>query len=242
MKQKTYFLKFYSQILTQLLLGLFIGHLIKLNFLENISNGFSNLNTERKEIVILGDININLFQNGKYMFDENKNSIRDENATHFLSKQYKHFLSNFGLTQLIRHPTRITCDTTTLIDHVLASSLEKISQSGVIDYGVSDHNIIFCTRKITKSKKGEQKITHFRSFKNYSAELFEEALQNIDFPNYEDFIDVDVAYSDFIFKLTNVIDKMAPMKQAKIKNNTQEWFDEEVADKINIRGKIFQKV
>ena len=34
---------------------------------------------------------------------------------------------------------------------------------------------------------------------------------------------------------------MAPMKQAKIKNNTQEWFDEEVADKINIREKYFKK-
>ena len=34
---------------------------------------------------------------------------------------------------------------------------------------------------------------------------------------------------------------MVPMKQSKIKNSTQEWFDEEVAEKINIREKCFKR-
>ena len=58
---------------------------------------------------------------------------------------------------------------------------------GVIDSGISDHNIVFCTRKITKEKTGDQRITQFRSYKNYSAELFEEALKDINFPNYDNF-------------------------------------------------------
>ena len=210
-------------------------------FLDNITNDFTKLNTEKKEIIILGDININLLQNGKNILHENKNNFGDKNAIHSLLKQYKHFLTNFGLKQLIKTPTRVTRDTTTLIDHILTNSEEKISQSGVIDSGISDHSIIFCTRKIIKPKTGDQKIIQFRSFKNYSAELFEEALKDIDFPNYEHFSDIDAAYSDFIFKLTGVIDRMAPMRQSKIKNYTQEWFDEEVAEKINIREKCFKK-
>ena len=142
---------------------------------------------------------------------------------------------------MIKHPTRVTRDTTTLIDHILTNSEEKISQSGVIDYGISDHNIIYCTRKIIKNKTGGQKIKQFRSFKNYSAELFEGALTDIDFPNYEQFTDIDAAYADFISKLTEVIERIAPMKQTKIKNNTQEWFDGEVAEKITIREKCFKK-
>ena len=139
---------------------------------------------------------------------------------------------------MIRSPTRVTTETSTLIDHVLVNSPEKISQFGVIDSGISDHNIVFCTRKITKEKTGNQRITQFRSYKNYSAELFEEALKNIQFPNYDNFSDIDIAYSDFIFKLTEVIDKMAPMKQSKIKNNTQEWFDEEVAEKLILEKNV----
>ena len=64
------------------------------NFLDNISNDFTKLYTEKKEIIILGDLNINLFQNGKYILDENKNSlIGNTTTTHTLLKQYKHFLN-----------------------------------------------------------------------------------------------------------------------------------------------------
>ena len=55
------------------------------------------------------------------------------------------------------------------------------------------------------------------------------------------FRDANLAYSDFINKLTGVINSIAPMKQRKMKNNSQEWFDGEVAEKIAIRDKLFQK-
>ena len=118
---------------------------------------------------------------------------------------------------------------------------EKISQSGVIEIGISDHNLIFCTRKIVKNKPGIHKNINFRSFKNYSAEIFEEALNDLDFPNYENFDDIDSAYSDFIMKVTKIIDKVAPIKQSRIKNNSQEWFDSEIAEKIAIRDKLLKK-
>ena len=37
------------------------------------------------------------------------------------------------------------------IDLILVSDIEKSSQSGVIDIGISDHSLIFCTRKQTKT-------------------------------------------------------------------------------------------
>ena len=210
-------------------------------FLENVSNDFIKLYTEKKETIILGDLNINLMHNGKYILQESKNSLLTNTTPHTLLKQYKHFLSNFGLNQIIKTPTRVTCETSTLIDHILTNSHEKISQSGVIDCGLSDHNVIFCTRKITKIKTGDQKIINSRSLKNYSPEIFEEALKDLDFPNYENFIDIDIAYTDFTDKLKNLIDKLAPMKQTKIKNNNQEWFDGEIAEKIANREKLFKK-
>ena len=64
---------------------------------------------------------------------------------------------------------------------------KEISQSGIIDIGLSDHQIIFCTRKVTKIKIGMPKYINFRSMKNYSKELFNDKLQNINFLNYENF-------------------------------------------------------
>ena len=54
----------------------------------------------------------------------------------------------YGLSQLIDCQTRITSNTSTLIDHILTNSQENISQSGAIDTAISDHSLIYCTRKI----------------------------------------------------------------------------------------------
>ena len=46
-----------------------------------------------------------------------------------------------------------------------------------------------------------------------------------------------MAYDDFIAKLTDVIDKVAPIKEVRIKSNTQEWFDDEIHNAIQNRDK-----
>ena len=40
----------------------------------------------------------------------------------------------------------------------------------------------------------------------------------------------------------NVIDKVAPMKESQVKQNSQEWFDGEIADGIKNRNIIFKKL
>ena len=154
--------------------------------------------------------------------------------------QYKQFLSHFGLKQLIKHPTRVTCETSTLIDDILTNSAENISQCGVFDIGLSDHQMIYCTRKLVRNKSGVQNFIESRSLKNYSVDVFESALKELDFPNYETFTDIDAAYSDFIDRITKVIDNIAPLKKSRTKNNNnQEWFDREVAEIIAIRDTTF---
>ena len=37
------------------------------------------------------------------------------------------------------------------------------------------------------------------------------------------------------------IDKVAPIKERKIKHNSQEWFDVEISDAIKNRGKLLEK-
>ena len=135
----------------------------------------------------------------------------------------------FGLKQLIEVPTRVTYSSSTIIDHMLASFPDRVSQQGVIDVGLSDHQIIYCTRKISRIKRGTHKQIRYRSLKNYSTDIYEEALVRVDFPNYLNFENINDAYSNFIQKLMRVIDLEAPIKSRRIKENSQEWFDGEVA-------------
>ena len=63
----------------------------------------------------------------------------------------------------------------------------------------------------------------------------------INFPDYEYFIDVEIAYSDFIQRITSVINKIAPFKEITIKNYYHYWFDGEILYKIILRDKHLKK-
>ena len=155
-------------------------------------------------------------------------------------KKYYEFCTMFGLKQLTV-PTRVTCSSSTIIDHILASFHDRVSQQGVIDVGLSDHRIINCTRKISRIKRVTHKQIIYRLLKNYSADICEEALGRVDFPNYRNFENINDAYSNFIQKVMGVIDLVPPIKSRRIKQNSQEWFDGEVAAKISVRDKSLKK-
>ena len=116
-------------------------------FLDKLSTAISRSNTfDNQEVYILGDLNINLINKQKHI----PNGI----------KRYKEFCSLYGLEQLISTPTRVTMNSSSILDHILTNSTDRVSQSGVIDTGLSDHQLIYCTRKITRTK--------FNSHKKYN--------------------------------------------------------------------------
>ena len=85
---------------------------------------------------------------------------------------------------------------------------------------------------------GDHKYLNFCSLKNYTADYYKETLKQVDFPNYENFGDVNEAYSNLFQKLMTVIDKITPYKSKTVKGNTQKWFDGEALEKLNLRKKI----
>ena len=121
--------------------------------------------------------------------------------------------SRIELKQLIKVPTRTTTSSSTIIDHILASYLERVAQCGVIEVSLSDHQLIYCTRKISRIKRGSHKQMQFRSFKHYTVNLFEQELSKLNFPNYQNYNEINEAYNDFIQKFMSVIDRVAPIKK-----------------------------
>ena len=111
----------------------------------------------------------------------------------------------------------------------------------MIDIGVSDHQLIYCTRKVLHSKTNGHKQIKIRSLKNYMIDAFHLLLSNATFPNYKLFPDVNAAYSNFINKLMSIINQIASFKEVRLKNRTEEWFDGEVAESIRVRDKLFKK-
>ena len=141
---------------------------------------------------------------------------------------------------MIKEPTRVTCDSSSLIDHILSNVAEKISASGIIDIGVSDHQLTFCTRKVLKAKSNCHQNILARSFKKYDPQKFIDALGKINFSNYELFADIDVVYADFLTKLTETIHSIAPFQEMRIHTNSQEWFVANIREKIKTRVRLLK--
>ena len=210
------------------------------NFLEILNQKFPFIVTDVKETYILGDFNINIYESNKYIVHENNTVCTKFAFAH--AKKYHQFCTMHGFKQLIQCPTRVTCSTSTLVDHILASSPSRVSQKGVINVSLSDHQFIFCTRKVSKCKTGGVlQYINFRSLKNYRADDHKKSLGQVVFPNYEIFDDVNAVCSDFFQKIMTVIDKITRFKTKQVKGNTQKWFDREVLEKLNSRDKHFLK-
>ena len=72
-------------------------------------------------------------------------------------------------------------------------------------------------------------------------ENFEQELKNIVFPNYKKFSDINSAYCDLVNKITQVINNLTPYKTIRVKNQSNEWFDGELAEQISNRNKLYKK-
>ena len=80
-----------------------------------------------------------------------------------------------------------------------------------------------------------------RSSKYYNEDLYVKKLKEIDFPDYLNFRDINEAYSDFTEKVASVIDEIAPIKEVRVKSNSQDWFDAEINEEIERRDKLLAK-
>ena len=110
-----------------------------------------------------------------------------QGPVHILIHKYQEFCQIFSLKQLIICPTPVTCHTFSLIDHILTNSTEKIFQSGIINSGMLDHQLIFCTRKVKWARFNKHNNMFLRSLKHYTVHVFVEELQKVNFSIYERF-------------------------------------------------------
>ena len=79
-----------------------------------------------------------------------------------------------------------------------------------------------------------------QSLKDYTPKLLKQELKKINFPDYNIFSNVNIAYLDLVKKILSVVHKNAPFKNLRMKNNTQDWFDDEVAKAIKLREKCLK--
>ena len=76
------------------------------NFIKTLNEHFAKLDITNKETYILGDFNINLYHNGKYIICKNNTIVSRSVSSD--ARNYYQFCTMFGLKQIINSTTRIT--------------------------------------------------------------------------------------------------------------------------------------
>ena len=112
------------------------------------------------DIVVLGDINIDL------LTPTNK------------SRQLKQVMNSNLMSQMIQVPTRITNTTRSLIDHAWVSNVDFYSTCGALDMGLSDHHLVYITRRRAKLK---QSPSYFmgRSYRDFDETLLYQDMSHV---------------------------------------------------------------
>ena len=121
----------------------------------------SKLGQGHKEVHLFGDFNCDMLRvNGP-------------------SLAIKEICNAISASQLIEEPTRITDRSSTLIDLLISTAEDKITESGVIHTAVSDHSMIYAIRKC-RGARNPPRIINTRSYKTFNPEKFTEDLQSAD--------------------------------------------------------------
>ena len=132
-------------------------------------------------------------------------------------------------------PTRVSETSQTTIDLIVTSDKSKISSSGTILCGLSDHHMIFCTRKKNRTKAEGHKTIETRNTKTYSSEAFNNNLDKIDWsPVYLNTL-ANEAWLSFKSRFLSTLNEMAPLRTTRVKARSQPWMNSEILDSMNHR-------
>ena len=124
----------------------------------------------------------------------------------------------YQLKQIIQQPTRITENSETLIDVFITNNPEKISYSGVVPLGVSDHNLIYASIKIAFNKP-QPKVVHSRNFKNYRKDYFcAELVHKLSTINFENGSDPNTMWNEWKTVFVGTADDHAPFRTRRVKS------------------------
>ena len=132
------------------------------DFLASFSTGLTNLSNSKKVYYILGDFNINILQ------DNRSNS----------ASEYINLIVSHGAVPVITIPTRVTSNSSTLIDHIITNNTELDLNPAVIEADISNHFPVLCI--ITKPRPQqtyESKKMLYRDKSSFRVDSFRENLE-----------------------------------------------------------------
>ena len=129
-------------------------------------------------------------------------------------RYFDHFYSN-GFLNHINVSTRITSNSSTLIDHIFSNNSDTTGTSGVISVDISDHLPTFINICL-KNKLRKSNITYKRFFTDANCSLFERSLASLNWNSVLNSNDTEVALSLFYDQWNFLYEQVFPLKKVNL--------------------------
>ena len=163
------------------------------NYITSLLDKLSN---ENKDIMIMGDFNINLM-----------NYNDDKNTGNFLDTVFSQ-----SFLPYITAPTRITRNTKTLIDNIYYNNPLNNIFSGNLNNIIFDHLIQFLIESLDFSEKSSKMTNRQRCYKNFDKLKFKADLVKVNWDTFCLTSNPNDALSHFVKIVNKLLDKHAPYK------------------------------
>lgn len=173
------------------------------------------------EVLCVGDFNIDM--------------LRCDRAASELTEA----LEVFGLQRLINEPTRVTVKSATLLDVILFSNDELVSNSGVLENDFSDHSLVFVELQILQERNTPLFKT-YRDFRGFSELVFYEHLKSLPWRILYELQTIDEKIEFLNDNILLLLDIHAPLKIARITKPSAPWISVELKAAMQNRDKLLQ--
>ena len=120
------------------------------------------------------------------------------------------------------------------LDHIYTNVPDKLSPAQIKFIGSSDHRLILATR-YAKNMRQNIRYCKKRSYKDFDEAKFLEEVDKISWWEVYSCNDVDIAVDIFTQKLTEILDRMAPIKKFQIKRKYAAWLTDITKEKMKTR-------
>ena len=197
------------------------------DFLNVLSPILSIINKENKTLVLLGDFNIDLLSCSSCI----------------LHDSFLDLLACYNILPHITLPTRVTNESSTLIDNIFLSPVPFASISGNLTSCLSDHLPQFLLIKM--SDRNQNTPTGFyRKWSQFNKQKFAHEFSTLDWNAILalEHADVDSSFNAFMDNLSSLINQHVPInkftrRQQKLQNKP--WITMGILTSIRVRNKYF---
>ena len=195
---------------------------LRVEYWERIDNNISRVVDAfgSQNIILVGDFNEDLL---------------NRNLTHLTD-----ILDSYNLHQLITSPTRITPNTSTLLDPIIVGQTSLVHSAGTLPASCSDHCPVFVNLNIELPKR----ITYKRRIYDYNRSDWQTIENELDRINWNEVLgphNTDNNAETITSIILNLINIHIPNKTIKTTNRDKPWVTKEIKREIRKRNNLYQK-